>query len=29
MKNKNELSFKDLKMTCNEKLFNFTTTEEL
>ena len=29
MKNKNELSFKDLKMTCNENLFNFTTTEEL
>ena len=29
MKNKNELSYKDLKMTCNENLFNFNTTEEL
>ncbi len=29
MKNKNELSFKDLKLTCDEKLFSFNTTEEL
>ena len=29
MKSKNELSYKDLKMTCNENLFNFNTTEEL
>ena len=29
MKNKNELNFKDLKMTCNEDFFNFKTTEEL
>ncbi len=29
MKNKNELSFKDLKMTCNQDLFKFDTTEEL
>lgn len=29
MKNKNELSYKDLKMTCDPKLFNFETTEEL
>ena len=27
MKSKNELSYKDLKMTCNENLFNFNTTE--
>ena len=29
MKNKNELSYKDLKITCDEKIFNFETTEEL
>ncbi len=29
MKNKNELNFKDLKMTCNEDIFNFKTTAEL
>ncbi len=29
MKNKNELNYKDLKMTCNENLFKFETTEEL
>ena len=29
MKNKNELSFKDLKMTCNPNIFDFNTTEEL
>ena len=29
MKNKNELSYKDLKMTCNTDLFKFDTTEEL
>ena len=29
MKNKNELSYKDLKMTCNPNLFKFETTEEL
>ena len=29
MKNKNELSYKDLKMTCNPEIFNFNTTEEL
>ena len=29
MKNKNELSYKDLKMTCNPDLFKFTTTQEL
>ena len=29
MKNRNELSFKDLKLTCDEKLFSFNTTEEL
>ncbi len=29
MKNKNELSYKDLKMTCNTNLFKFDTTEEL
>ena len=29
MKNKNELSYKDLKMTCNPDLFKFDTTEEL
>ena len=29
MKNKNELSYKDLKMTCNPNVFNFESTEEL
>ncbi len=29
MKNKNELSYKDLKMTCNDSIFNFETTSEL
>lgn len=29
MKNKNELSYKDLKMTCDDKLFHFETTQEL
>ena len=29
MKNKNELSYKDLKMTCNPEIFSFETTEEL
>ena len=29
MKNKNELSYKDLKVTCNPKIFDFTTTDEL
>ncbi len=29
MKNKNELSYKDLKMTCNPEVFNFETTAEL
>lgn len=29
MKNKNELSYRDLKMTCDTNLFNFETTEEL
>ena len=29
MKNRNELSYKDLKMTCNTDLFKFETTEEL
>ena len=29
MKNKNELNYKKLKMTCNPSLFNFETTEEL
>ena len=29
MKNKNELSYKDLKITCNPNLFKFKTTEEL
>ena len=28
MKKKNELSYKDLKMTCNTNLFHFETTEE-
>lgn len=29
MKNKNELSYNDLKMNCNTNLFKFDTTEEL
>lgn len=29
MKNKNELSFKDLKMSCDSKIFNFETTQEV
>lgn len=29
MKRKNELSYKELKMTCNPSVFNFDTTEEL
>ena len=29
MKSKNELSYKDLKMTCSTNLFKFETTEEL
>lgn len=29
MKNKNELSFKDLKMVCDSTIFNFETTKEL
>lgn len=29
MKNKNELNYKDLKMTIDENLFKFDTTEEL
>ena len=29
MKNKNELSYKDLKHTCDSKIFDFTTTDEL
>ena len=29
MKRKNELTYKDLKMTCNPSMFNFETTEEL
>lgn len=29
MKSKNELSYKDLKMTCNPEVFEFDTTEEL
>jgi len=29
MKKKNELSYRDLKMTCNTNMFNFETTEEL
>ena len=29
MKNKNELSYRDLKITCNPNIFNFETTEEL
>ncbi len=29
MKNKNELNYKDLKLTCDSKIFDFTTTDEL
>lgn len=29
MKEKNELSYKDLKMVCNKEIFNFETTKEL
>ena len=29
MKNKNELNYTDLKMTCDKKLFNFKTTQDL
>ena len=29
MKNKNELDYKSLKVTCDPKLFNFSTTDEL
>ena len=29
MKNKNELSYKDLKMTCDPNMFAFETTENL
>ena len=29
MKNKNELNYKDLKMTCNPEVFDFDSTEEL
>ena len=29
MKNKNELNFKNLKMSCDPSIFNFKTTEEL
>ena len=29
MKNKNELNFKDLKLTCNKNIFDFKTTENL
>ena len=29
MKSKNELSYRDLKVTCNTNVFNFETTEEL
>ncbi len=29
MKNKNELSYKDLRVTCDPKIFNFKTTDEL
>ncbi len=29
MKSKNELSYKDLRMTCDESLFTFDTTQEL
>ena len=29
MKRKNELNYKDLKVTCDSKIFNFNTTDEL
>lgn len=29
MKNKNELTYKDLKMTCNPNIFNFDSTADL
>ena len=29
MKRKNELGYKDLKVSCDSKIFNFTTTDEL
>ena len=29
MKEKNELSYRDLKMVCNQNMFHFDTTEEL
>ena len=29
MKSKNELNYKDLKMTCDQNIFNFETTEEI
>ena len=29
MKRKNELGYKDLKLTCDPKIFNFNTTDEL
>ena len=29
MKNKNELNYNDLKMTCSTDFFTFNTTEEL
>ena len=29
MKEKNELSYRDLKMVCNQNMFKFETTEEL
>ena len=29
MKSKNELNFRDLKMTCDTNIFNFETTQEL
>ena len=29
MKNKNELNYKDLKLICDSKIFDFTTTDEL
>ena len=29
MKSKNELNYKDLKMTCDSSLFKFDTTENL
>ena len=29
MKSKNELNYKDLKMTCNPSIFNFDSTADL